>query len=630
MNDKICTNGNLRLNASLGKLLALMLAGLLVFVPAGVALAGAQARQPVKDETIYVKMNLDGSVKGTYVVNSFELDAESEFVDYGSYVEVKNLTTTDTLTTNDGAISISAPKGRFYYQGTLEPSELPWDIGITYTLDGEPIDADALAGKSGRLAIALDIKAHTGTNPVFNERYMLQISLTLDGTRCRGISADNATVVTAGKNQVITFMHLPETDGQYKVSMDATDFEMDGIQITGIPFSMGFDMPQLEDLTRMFTELTAGIQKLDEGATGLAGGGGQLGQAYDRLHKGLSDMQAGLSQLTSGISELAEQGDGLRNGSGQILDALILMRSSIDSYNAAIDGLGELSKGSSSVLAGISQIANGLSALSGSFAQADQGISGQTGGLYPGLREANEAVIESLNRQIEALQANPSANAAEINQLSLIVGLLNANNGLVAGLETGIAGDLSPANPGLAAAANTLATEYAKLDAAIQNMPKMLSEMAVGITQLKGGVDQMVASYTAFNGGLGRYLAGVSQVKDGLVALSSGFDGLTSGSKEFQAGLSSLNQGLRTYSKGTSEMRAGLQNTDLGDIEGLLDTYLAGDFEPVSFVSARNEQVGSVQFIMMTDGIRVIEAAKAVEPEAPAKTFWERFLDLFR
>lgn len=92
---------------------------------------------------------------------------------------------------------------------------------------------------------------------------------------------------------------------------------MDGIKITGVPFSMAFDMPQLEDLTRLFAELNTDIQKLDDGTTGLAGGGGQLGQAYDRLHKGLVDMQADLSQLTSGISQLAEKGDGLRGGSGQ-------------------------------------------------------------------------------------------------------------------------------------------------------------------------------------------------------------------------------------------------------------------------------------------------------------------------
>ncbi len=618
------------MNASLKKSLALTLAGLLIFIPGAAAFAKAQAWQPVKDETVYVKLNPDGSVKDTYVVNSFELDEPAEFVDYGDYTGVRNLTTADALAVDDGAVSISAPKGRFYYQGIPESVALPWNVGITYTLDGNPVAADALAGTSGQLTIALDVKGNPDANPVFGERYMLQISLTLDGSRCTRVKAENATVVTAGKNQVITFVHLPGAYGQYSVSMDVTGFEMDGIQVTGVPFSMGFDMPEAEEMARSFAVLQNAINRLDDGAAELAGGAGELKSAYDRLHQGLSDMQAGLAELTGGISRLAENGDGLRNGSQQILDALTYMRSSIDSYNAAIDGLGELSQGSSAVLAGINRVAGGLDDLSGSFAQADQGVLLETGGLYSGLQQANEATIASLNRQIQVLQANPTANAEQIRQLSLIAGLLTANNQLIAGLKAGINGDDSSLNPGLAAGAGTLATQYAQLDAAIQNMPAMLSEMAGGLAQLKSGVDQMVANYAAFHGGLDQYLSGVANVQNGLAVLSDGYAGLVSGSAEFQAGLVSLNQGLKGYAGGTKEMRDGLMDMDLGDIDDLLETYAAGDFEATSFVSAKNERVGSAQFIMMTDGIKVTKGSPAAAPEPPAKTFWQRFLDLFR
>lgn len=39
-----------------------------------------------------------------------------------------------------------------YYQGTTQKA-LPVDVSISYQLDGKPISAEALAGKSGRVTI---------------------------------------------------------------------------------------------------------------------------------------------------------------------------------------------------------------------------------------------------------------------------------------------------------------------------------------------------------------------------------------------------------------------------------------------------------------------------------------------
>src|SRR5699024_154047 len=45
-----------------------------------------------KDEVVYGKLEANGSVQNMYVVNSFQITEPGEFVDYGDYEDVRNLT----------------------------------------------------------------------------------------------------------------------------------------------------------------------------------------------------------------------------------------------------------------------------------------------------------------------------------------------------------------------------------------------------------------------------------------------------------------------------------------------------------------------------------------------------------
>ena len=99
------------------KALALVLSAILIASTASTAFA----QDPVeKDEVVYINLSHDGSVESIYVVNAYDLTEEQPVTDFGNYREVKNLTTTEELSVQDGAISFTAPKGKFYYQGELD------------------------------------------------------------------------------------------------------------------------------------------------------------------------------------------------------------------------------------------------------------------------------------------------------------------------------------------------------------------------------------------------------------------------------------------------------------------------------------------------------------------------------
>ena len=64
-------------------------------------------------------------------------------------------------------------------------------------------------------------------------------------------------------------------------------------------------------------------------------------------------------------------------------------------------------------------------------------------------------------------------------------------------------------------------------------------------------------------------------------------------------------------------------------IQEILDEYRGGNSQPVSFVSPRNTQVESVQFVLKTAEITLPDDPAPVQEEEPSLTLWQRFLNLF-
>ena len=107
-----------------------------------------------KNETVYAVLNYDGSVNDIYVVNQLF----GEYVDYGEYTDVKNLSTDSTPTIDGDRIAFeeTESQGGLYYQGTMI-GELPMTFDIEYFIDGEQVAGENLGGESGHLKITIDL-----------------------------------------------------------------------------------------------------------------------------------------------------------------------------------------------------------------------------------------------------------------------------------------------------------------------------------------------------------------------------------------------------------------------------------------------------------------------------------------
>ncbi|MEG1998320.1 MAG: hypothetical protein RR051_07730, partial [Clostridiales bacterium] len=171
--------------------------------------AGAEPDSTPKEEVVYANLNADGSVDMIYVVNIFTLSAQGKIVDYGNYKALRNMTSAADIKFDQEKITIDAPKGKLYYEGTLAANSLPWQFTFHYYLDGQEYAAQDLAGQNGHLEITLAIRENPAVNSAFFDHYALQTNVSLDADLCREIQTTGATIANVGKYKQLTYTILP-------------------------------------------------------------------------------------------------------------------------------------------------------------------------------------------------------------------------------------------------------------------------------------------------------------------------------------------------------------------------------------------------------------------------------------
>ncbi|MBP1755122.1 MAG: hypothetical protein H6Q59_1520 [Firmicutes bacterium] len=381
-----------------------------------------------KEEVVYGILNYDGTVNNLYVVNIFD---SGTINDYGDYSELRNMTTGDQMNQSGDHITVQSNVDRFYYQGTLNSKELPWNIVIKYYLDEKEVSAAELAGKSGNLRITISVSQNSNVDRSFYENFALQIGLALDNKLCSEIEAENATMAEAGSKKQISYTVLPGNGIEASVSAKVHDFEMDAITINGIKLSLGIEV-DTEEFTSQVSELTDAIQGLDDGADKLLDGLNQLSegmQSYTegmkpfkdglgKLATGTGQLNAGAKSLKNGLSELTKQNPAILGGSTAILNStftavnaqlgamgLGLPTLTVDNYRAVLGSVPELAsvldqlngvvqftQGLKGYMDAVEQIKDGASELSVGMDKFDASasvIAASATQLYNGARDLN-------------------------------------------------------------------------------------------------------------------------------------------------------------------------------------------------------------------------------------------------
>ncbi len=686
----------------------------------------AEGTNTPKEEVIYVNLNPDGSVKEIDVVNIVELTQDGKITDYGDYQNLRNMTTTDPINYTEDTINIEAKSGKIYYEGKLNKNIIPWNIHLSYQLNGQDITPDKLAGKSGALTIQMDVSKNENCHDNFFNSYALQTNFTFNTENFKNITAEDATIANVGKNKQLTYTILPGKGINTTINADTNNFSMDPVTINAIPLNLDIEVDESEltdEVSRLFNaitkldngtgslkdgidklenstqgELKSGVNELDNGAVKLQNGMNTLTSGGKQLNTGTSDVKNGASQLDSGINSLNDginqvqtaldtlnsQSSTLVNGSSQFKKALDQLQSALNDVSASTEELTKLTDASTQIKLGIDQLVTSSEELQAAVSSDGlKNVLNQNGLNLDELQAKNVQTVQSIQNQIEQLKqqieqlkktgTDTSALEAQISQLSQIVQLIGANNTVIDGTKTYL--DTVNQNISkLTEGAKTLQASYSEFDLAIQNLVNTLSDLLNNVTELKEAVNTLVSEYSKIDNGINEYTTAVSQILSGYGAVTNGSQQLVNGSKSLKAGTESLyvgsnqllsglseannsmnkfTQGTKTLGNGVNSLNSGVSKLEAGantlkngtltlknetngidkkidnKIDEMIKSISGEDIQLQSFVSEKNTNIKSVQFVLKTDEIKAPDKDNTLTTAEPKLNFWQKFLKLF-
>ncbi len=532
-----------------------------------------------KTEVVYATLSATGAAKGVYVVNQFDVSVAGSVEDFGAYSTVANLTDQGALKYADGATSFEVGEGAFYYQGNtaVDAVKLPWNVAISYTLDGAAISPEELAGKSGDLAIHVTTSRAAGVDASFADSYMLQITFTLNGDTATDIAGEGATIASAGRDRTVAFTVLPGKNADCTLTAKVSDFEMAGVQIAALPYAMVMEMPDTSDMEGQMQELSAAISEMDAGIADLAAGSAAFAEGLGLTAEGAQGIAAGSNMINQSLGALAI---GISEGNTEIVGQLRSMAGYIDQL---ADGVATC------------QVAAGKYMYIES-AYKNAGVTRGDSGQVDTMNSANIGALVTFYETVGAI-VNGSTSAMPPVTTS-------SGNDAVGGQQPSQTVDLAGSLRGVASGLNAVADAMA-VASTNPDDPNFANAVA--------GLRQLAGQYASLDSQIGVFA-------DGVAELNSNYALINEGTQQFAGGMSQLNQATI---KIPATMRA--------EIEAMMADYDFPEFDPISFVDSRNdERMAAVQFVLTTDAIAV-EEPEAVEEEEPAEeTIVDRFFALFQ
>lgn len=579
------------------------------------------ADDDAKDEVVYVKASAAGEAEGVYVVNAFETDEAQKVSDPAAYDEVVNLSTDEELEQRDGAVELTTTAGEpFYYQGTMgADAELPWDISLTYRLNGQEVDPAELSGADGVLEVTFDVQAKDdGDVADFAESYLLQAQGTFPGESFAVIDAGDATMARSGSDVVMTCLVLPGESKTFEFSGLVNDFHYDGWQVAGMSLSMAVDLSDQD------------TSKLTDATSALEDGTGQLSDGAQELVDGLETLGDGAEQTAAGADAVAE-------GAGQVAAGAAQLSSGVDS---AVSGLDQLSAAGEAVAAGWQEVYAGVTSVADAAAQLQAGSEQYKQGLADSAAQYAEGASQATAAQDAYEQAAASAaqalvayeNASTEEEKDKAVAALSEALSAMNSYE-GSAVQAAQA-AGAYSALNSAQDSYAELDAGISALAgsEGASALESGAGEFDAGLAQLLAGADSAAEQSGALASGAYDVASGAQGVADGAASVSDATGQVADGASSAAVGAGTLADGAAQLADSVQGMDqeiLDELQATIDEKLGAGFEPHSYAVSSNTDVDSVQFVYVIDGVDEPEEEAPAEEEEPEQTLFDRFFALF-
>lgn len=576
-----------------------------------VLMTGAAYAAPAvkKDESVYVILNSDGSVKDTIVSDWLQGKKGLKVKDNSILKDIENVKGDEVPKKEGEELVWELDSDDLFYQGTTD-KDLPLDVNIEYFLDGEKISGEDIGGKSGKVKIRVEIKNKEAHSILANDKqrtvytpFVVMTVMNLSDDHFKDVEVNRGEVVSDGKNQVVSFATIPglkdsldidsdildlDVDEVLEVTAEVDNFDMGPIMIVASPDIPSFDKIEkakdLDELEDGLEELKDAVEKLSDGADEIAdnlelfeehfgkleSGAKDLGDGIRALSVGIDKARAGALELQSGIGELGKGTMDFSKGGAEYSKGAGDFAKGAKAFANGTRGLAGqasagLSKGSQAIVDGATRLATGAGELSGGATELSNGLEKMgdaTGQLSAGQQEVVAGIDESIKGVQELKQGREKENKA-------MDGLLD-----VLGKLNGIATEMGISSEGDDVAAHILrAIEQYRL--ALENARKDGDQLLAGLNQLEAGLNELKAGAEQVNGGiamLGEKQAeaagGAKALAEGAGELNGGAEKLVQGANKFEQEVNSeINKATGTLEAISDEFEKGAKDLDAGSKE---------------------------------------------------------------
>lgn len=627
--------------------------------------ASAEA-ETSKDETVYVLAGADGTVQkiivSDWIKNAMAADSLEDKTELS---DIENIKGNESFTLGgDNSCVWDAQGNDIYYQGNIE-KELPVQMSVCYTLDGQAIAPEALAGQSGHVTIRFDYQNMQYEEVLLDGKtekiyvpFTMLTGMLLDTEVFRNVTISNGKLINDGDRIAAVGIAFPglqedlaiskeklDIPDYVEISADVENFEMGmtmTLATTELFGAIDSDKLDLHELSDAMAELTDAMDQLMDGSSQLydglctlleksgdlvsginklAEGAAQLKAGAESLDSGAAQLQAGAAQLSSGLNTLNANSSSLNGGARQVFSSLLSMANTqlseaglsvpaltIDNYASVLDG----------VIVSLDDTAVYQAALE----QVTATVNANRGMIEEKVTEAVQAQVEAeVSAQVTAAVQETVTQAVHENEAQFRAAVIQQALGMtVEEYKAAIEAGLVTQEQQDAVNAAVEAAMQAEIDARmqreeIQAQINAVTQQTVGEQMQSDEIQALIASNTELqvqqaiseamsSDAVQAQLSAAAEGAKSVIALKSSLDSYNAfylGLITYTSGVSSAAAGANELKTGADALKAGTSELSAGAAELLQGIQTMKDSAPALVDGITHLRDGSME---LSDGLK--------------------------
>ena len=244
--------------------------------------------------------------------------------------------------------------GNTIYDGD---EELPFELKVSYYLDGAEISANDLAGKSGRVKMVYNYQAKATYQGKYVP-FMAVTELQLDGTKFNNVRLTNGKIISEGDNYIIAGYGFPGVNEDLEIDSLPSSFTVEanvnnfglGNTYTVLMNDMisDIDTSKLSDIDGIvssmnqladgFSQILNGSAKLTDGLGSALDGTKKLYVGSETLAGGIKSASEGADKLAGGLKTITSNNAALQQGATSVITNTLTNLNTSISANPELSG----------------------------------------------------------------------------------------------------------------------------------------------------------------------------------------------------------------------------------------------------------------------------------------------------